>query len=191
MVPRKVRWDRLLALKVPRVLVRAIQLLYQSPIRIKTDQGLTDWFTSTACVKQGCPLSPTLFALFMQPLQDMLHQAIGTLYPAQLLMRQLCCLLFADDVALLSTSKEGLQRHSLTFCSSSALTASWMVNLDKTAVLIFQKGHAQQDGCSGLLWQGHQITLAQQYKYLGMDLYSVKTIHEARVARLQQATKTA
>lgn len=125
----------------------------------------------------------------MQPLQEMLNAA-RDLCPAPLLLRQIFCLLFADDVALISMTAEGLQRQLdilQEFCDISSMA----VNLDKTAVLIFKKGVAQDGGDSGLFWQGQQVPLSQQYKYMGMELYSTKTIHEARTARLQQATKAA
>ena len=53
-------------------------------------------------------------------------------------------LLFADDLVLLSSTKEGLQQHLdllHRFCQTWALT----VNLSKTKIMVFQKISSRQD----------------------------------------------
>ena len=56
-----------------------------------------------------------------------------------LLESEVKCLLFVDDLVLLSPTKEGLQQHLdllHRFCQTWALT----VNLSKTKIMVFQKG---------------------------------------------------
>lgn len=62
------------------------------------------------------------------------------------------------------------------------------VNLEKTAVGIFNRPRSQPTK-SGVWYQGQQISLTTQNKYLGMSLFSTKKVHEAKLLRLQQATK--
>jgi exonuclease III/ribonuclease HI len=71
-----------------------------------TEHGLTDPIPLNTGVKQGDPLSPTLFLLYMLPLQWTLKntsQNVSPLYP----VNHLC---FADDLLLLGTSVAHTQK---------------------------------------------------------------------------------
>ena len=74
---------------------------------VKLQSGLTDHFLSNIGVKQGCILSPLLFNLFVNDLPHCFEKdkcapiAFGDLFVNSLM--------YADDIVLLSESKEGLQ----------------------------------------------------------------------------------
>jgi hypothetical protein len=57
-------------------------------------------------VKQGCPLSPLLFGLYLDALEGRLN---GKKCNAPILVDVHVWLFFADDLALTSESKVGLQ----------------------------------------------------------------------------------
>ncbi|KAL3687801.1 hypothetical protein R1sor_014110 [Riccia sorocarpa] len=65
-VTRNLIQDQLVTLNVPGELINAIARLYQS-VSVKTQVQATG-FDSTLGVIQGCPLSPTLFGLFIEKL---------------------------------------------------------------------------------------------------------------------------
>lgn len=71
----------------------------------------------------------------MQELQEMLRGVLD-LSPVKLLHETLSCLHFADDIALLATTPEGLQRQ-VNILQQFCLHRHMEVNLDKTAVVIF------------------------------------------------------
>ncbi len=103
-------------------------------------------------VEWGCSLSPTLFNIYINQLANILEHA-----PIQGLTLQtveIKCLLYADNLVLLSPTEEGLQ-DSLNlledFCQSWALT----VNLQKTRVMMFQKRSRSQG-------PAHTFTLAHR-----------------------------
>ncbi|MCO5546778.1 hypothetical protein L7F22_000214 [Adiantum nelumboides] len=83
--------------------------LYRSVTgHVRTPEGISDLVHSTIGVKQGCPLSPTLFRMYVDEVSDYIDregdrgvQLAGTWIPL---------LLYADDIVLISDSPEGMQR---------------------------------------------------------------------------------
>ena len=90
--------------------------------------------TSTIRVKQGYPLSPTLFGLYIDEISEFVERIGGPGAPLASILIPL--LLYTDDIVLISDSAEGLQRHLdalQEFCLQRDLT----VNLGKTKVMVF------------------------------------------------------
>ncbi len=73
--------------------------------RIKLRNGLTELFSTTIGIKQG---DPSLFNLLINDIVNELKN-MGT-YPVSLNNRRLECLLYADDILLLSETPRVLQR---------------------------------------------------------------------------------
>ena len=76
--------------------------------RVRCGQTLSEKFRIQKGVKQGDILSPLLFNIFLNDLIPLLNDPENT--PPTLLTKDVGCLLYADDLVILSTSKEGLQR---------------------------------------------------------------------------------
>ena len=74
--------------------------------QLKFQQGISKPFATEVGVKQGDNLSPTLFNIYINDLPDIFDE---TCCPPKLIDSQVPCLLFADDLLLLSTSQSGLQ----------------------------------------------------------------------------------
>ena len=109
---------------------------------VKIGNKQTDFFSQGRGVKQGCPISPTLFNNYINELAKTLEESAApaiTLYNTEIK-----CLLYADDLVLLSPTKEGLQQHLDRlhgFCQTWALA----VNRNKTNIMIFQKRSGNKD----------------------------------------------
>ena len=74
---------------------------------IKTDRSnVTDSFSSNIGVRHGDNLSPILFKFIFKDLPEIFDQ---TCNPVTLNSLKLNCLLYADDIVLLSETAEGLQ----------------------------------------------------------------------------------
>jgi hypothetical protein len=87
------------------------------------------FFPQGRSVRQRSSLRPTLFNIYINELVRALEQSAAP--GLTLLESEVKCLLFADDLVLLSPNKEGLQQHLdllYRLCQTWALT----VNLSKT-----------------------------------------------------------
>ncbi|MCO5607868.1 hypothetical protein L7F22_062070 [Adiantum nelumboides] len=107
------------------------QQLEQVTGRALCQGGLSDPIASTIGVKQGCPLSPTLFGLYIDKISDYILRAGAE---SDLEGTPIHIMLYADDIILVSETKEGLQCHLRAlddFCIYRGLT----VNLGKTKVM--------------------------------------------------------
>jgi hypothetical protein len=93
-------------------LLSALHAMYRDVrCRVRTPQGLTDSFESTWGVKQGCPLSPLLFNLYVDPLEEELltEDATDEIDGTYLSLPgvPVPCLLFADDLVRTVLVHEG------------------------------------------------------------------------------------
>ncbi len=135
-VPREKLWRKLQARGVSGWMLDALQAQYaEVPLSVKTPEGLTSPFLCTVGLKQGEPSSPDLFGFYI----DDLVPCIEALGPTATLPTLLGCpvppLLHADDVALTSTTIEGLQRQ-LVELEKYATTWGLQISLAKTKLML-------------------------------------------------------
>lgn len=111
--------------------------LYETLIGcVRTLEGISENILSTIKVKQRCPLSPTLFGLFIDELESFIFDATDVEVGGLLHDSRGPLLLFADDIILISHIVTGLQSLVAaldTFSSQQGLE----VNLKKTKVMVF------------------------------------------------------
>ena len=100
---------------------------------VKLGNKLTDPLKSQLGVKQGDILSPNIFKIILNDFGTLIDKSeIGT----KLSNKSIGCLLYADDLVLISESKQGLQKQLDildTYCKDWCLT----VNINKTKIIIF------------------------------------------------------
>nr|XP_006817258.1 PREDICTED: RNA-directed DNA polymerase from mobile element jockey-like [Saccoglossus kowalevskii] len=131
---------------------------------IKTAHGCTNSFSSSCGVKQGCNLSPLLFNIFINDLSDSILSN-----PVSLENNLFNCLLFADDIVIVSNSNNGLQ-NSLDSLNNYCNKWKLQVNTKKTQVIIFNKQGKFIDGDFYL--GNNQIQIVNSYNYLGIVFQS-------------------
>ena len=127
-----------------------------------------DYFSCTSGVMQGDSVSPFLFSMFLNDLENDLSKCDQVGLKFKELIVNL--LLFADDMVLFSNTKKGLQNGLQgleKYCDDWGLT----VNIEKTKCMVFKKG-----GKIGKLdkwsYKGEPLETVKHFKYLGFILSS-------------------
>ena len=163
-VDRKLLLYKLLKLNVNGKFYHSIKNMYSNnQYTIGINKLFTPWFEANMGIRQGDCLSSTLFALFINDLAieiKKLNKGID------INGYELCLLLFADDIALISDSEEHLQEmlncvHN--WCNKWRLR----VNCKKTKVVHFRTLNESITKFS--FTYGHfKVETVSSYKYLGI-----------------------
>ena len=89
------------------IFYNVIKFIYaKSQFFVRISHVLTECFNVDVGVRQGDPLSPNLFKIFINDLPSSLE---STPDPENLNKFDLHCLIYADDLVILSESAKGLQ----------------------------------------------------------------------------------
>lgn len=138
-----VRWEHLyLVLKrfgFNEQVIGCLNSLYHSPnARIKMNGSLSNTVNLERGCRQGCPLSPTLFALFIEPLAQVIREEkditgilIGTTE------HKLC--LYADDILMTLSNPIVSVPKLLSLIKEFGSYSGYKLNLHKTQTLTFYR----------------------------------------------------
>ena len=119
-------------------------------------------------VRQGESLSPFLFSIFLNDLETFLQT--GNFQGIDMEGTPLKLLLYADDLLLLSSTREDLQL-GLDFLYDYCTRWRLYVNTDKTTVVIFRKGGNLS--FHDHFFYGHDLLkVSESVSYLGLTLSS-------------------
>ncbi len=137
-VPRDLLWQVLEELGVSGRILECLRSMYRQDQAClhHPKEGFTPTFLCRIGMKQGCPLSPLMFGLFIDGIEKRLNALEGDAPPmlGHLAVR---LLLYVDDLALMSHTPAGLQKQLdvlQVFCCEHQLT----VNVKKTKVVVFE-----------------------------------------------------
>ena len=146
-------------------------------------------------VRQGCPLSPFLFNIFIN---DIFNNLPAVLIPSDASSPALTCsgLLFADDTVIIAESLTSLQI-SLNFLSTWANVNEMQFNNSKSGVFFvslspFDNANSSlKTVCSShpLLLQGSPVPVVDSYVYLGIYLTPTLSLGAMIKDRCAQAKK--
>ena len=153
-----------------------IESMYQtSECCVKVDQAVTEFFKNNIGVKQGEVLSPLLFNLYVNDLPSCLSDPESP----SLNGSQIDCLLYADDLVLMSTTKSGLQRK---FDKLNQYCSKWRlcVNTDKTMVMQVSKTGKLPKKADSIVFNNCHLEYTNTYKYLGVVFDSAGNFNQAR-----------
>ncbi|KAK3510452.1 hypothetical protein QTP70_006835 [Hemibagrus guttatus] len=158
-VPRGILWDVLWEYGVRGPLLRAVRSLYnwsRSLVRIASCKS--DLFQVHVGLRQGCPLSPVLFTVFM----DRISRHSQGLEGVRFGDHRISSLIFADDV-LLAPSSLDLQ-HALGCFAAECEAAGMRVSTSKSEAVVLNR---KKVACT-LQVGGEVLPQVEEFKYLGV-----------------------
>jgi len=134
-------------------------------------------------VRQGGVLSPVLFAVYVNSLIDMLRHSGYGCYVDTLFVG---CVMYADDLLLVSASIHKLQL-MVDICCSEAAKLDMKFNASKSQAIRIGKSHRAD--ISHITLNGCPICFVDELKYLGWYVVSAKrfkvSLHQMRVKFFQ------
>ena len=146
---------------------------------VKLPNGVTPYFSSLVGVRQGCNLSPMLFNLFVNDIFDLFDNARCD--PVKLITKLIHCLMYADDLLILSETENGLTK-SLDRLSNYAKKWKLKISAKKTKIIVFNKAgkiisvKIRMDdiiiqSCSEYTYLGTIFTPGNSFKRAQIELY--------------------
>ncbi|KAK3525984.1 hypothetical protein QTP70_011818 [Hemibagrus guttatus] len=157
-VPRGILWEVLWEYGVRGPLLRAVRSLYnrsRSLVRIASCKS--DLFPVHVGLRQGCPLSPVLFIVFMNRISRRSQGLEGVWFEDH----RISSLIFADDVVLLAPSSLDLQ-HALGRFATECEVAGMRVSTSKLEAMVLDW---KKVACT-LQVGGEGLPQVEEFKYL-------------------------
>ena len=187
-------WHKLLKSKINGKVLEVIKNMYNE---IKSCVSHlfgsnSPFFTSFAGVRQGENLSPVLFSLYLNELEDFLTRdpsaglEFETRDDEMFIYLRLIVLLYADDTVLLANNEIDLQR-TLNEFNKYCRTWKLNVNIDKTKVVVF--GAKKKLNFFSFKLGDIIVEITDKYKYLGIYFSQTRIFLAARKHIIEQARK--
>lgn len=178
-VVRDVLWYKLIQSGVRGKILNVIKSMYSNiKSRVKFDNIISDEFSSFLGVRQGECLSPFLFSMYLNDLENDFIQNGADGFDIGML--KLYLLLYADDIVIFAETSQGLQDGLdilADYCRKWKLT----VNTDKTKIMVFRKGGNLSRNLS-FSYEGNDIEIVQKFTYLGITLTTGGSFNETHKA---------
>lgn len=141
-----------------------IKCMYtNNEVCVKFHDEITDFFTSTVGVKQGDNLSSTLFNIYINDLPTCLKNNCD---PVKIGNMDISCLMYADDLILLSETPLGLQ-NQLNILNEYCNTWKLQINTEKSKVIIFESRKNNKNNATFYI-NSQSLEQVYTYKYLGV-----------------------
>ncbi|KAJ9529181.1 hypothetical protein QJQ45_007858 [Haematococcus lacustris] len=163
-IPRQQLWEHLrVGVKLPQPLLACLEGLYRDDSYVLIDgPHRTPPVTPDQGVKQGCPISPLLFALYVHAISK---EFLGPVDAVMVQGTPVTHFMYADDLTLVSTSSHGLQGlvcQLQGFADRKHLT----INVGKSKVMVFNGN--SQTAAPSIRYKHEILPVVREFKYFSM-----------------------
>ena len=183
-VDRDLLLDRLKFLGINGPFLQNITAMYQKTMySIKLNKGYLTPINSNLGLKQGCPLSPMLFNLYI----DDTNQIFGDQCdPIEFQGEKLSHFLYADDLVILSQTENGLQ-NALDNLYAYSEQKCLSISIKKSKTMIFNNGGRLIKRYFKI--NNKLLEPVQTFCYLGFDVKASGTVKQAMHTLYDKANK--
>jgi hypothetical protein len=179
-------WYKLIKLGIQGKILNIIRSMYkQVSSRVRVNNEMSDEFECNTGVRQGESLSPFLFCMFVNDLENELYTKGFEGVDAGWI--KLYILLYADDIVIFSESAIGLQK-GLDCLSEYCDRWRMKVNVGKTKVVIFRKGGRLSSDLR-FIYNNNTLEIVSKFTYLGLVYTPGGSVSEAQQTLAGQACK--
>lgn len=142
-VDREKLWEVLRKRKINEELIEKIKELYrETSCRVRVGKETSEPFWFKKGVRQGCPLSPTLFNLYISDIGEELDKGPGGIKVGK---ERICSIEYADDLVLLAETQEGLSS-MIRGLGKILKEKKLQLNVEKSKVMVCKKGGGEEMG---------------------------------------------
>lgn len=176
---------KLLKQNIRGLFYHQIKSMYENVmVCVKQNGRTSEYFRSGKGVKQGEVMSPLLFNLFINDIHEIFNEDCD---PVSLNGRKIPCLQYADDLIIMSQTREGLQ-NSLANLHTYCKTWKLNINISKSKVMVMGKGGRKVK--VKLQLGGVDLEQVDQYSYLGITLSNTGTFTICKKNLTEKARKS-
>ena len=177
-------WAVLRSYGINQKLITILQNIYKDTMAAVLVNGeISEWFPITVGTRQGDPISPSAFIIFLERIMDAVYELSEKGVKIQ--GRELYNLKFADDIDLLDKTYERLQ-NQLEKLDAESKRYGMQINRDKTKTMIFHRKEAKPRVKIKL--NGTELEEVDNFIYLGAKVTWNNDCTEEIKRRIQLAT---
>ena len=127
---------------------------------------ITNFFSYKKGVRQGCPLSPLLFNLYINDIFKLIDDKTKQ-SPELEEHSPINVLMYADDLVIFAHSEKQLQSH-VTLLSEFCVKWNLQINITKTKTMVFNRGNRLCN--TNIFINDTLIKCVKEFKYLGFTI---------------------
>lgn len=187
LIDRKKLMDKLEKIGLSTKIINVIGDMYtETKMQIWDGKRRSRQYQVNKGVKQGCILSPLLFALFMNDINE--HLNGGVCIGPEGKKVTIKVIMYADDIVIIAESSD-MMKMMLNRMYSYLDKNNLQININKTKIMIFNKPPGRIPKTDSFYRNGKEIERVSEYKYLGILVRQDLSFNRNNAERSKQAKR--